>query len=115
MSKNAKAVREAIEAKRLAEQLKTKDDGEPKEAKKEFDEDEDIGHYSSDYGDEEAPPQLEEEEEEEELCGNNNNLDIGAESSGYGEEEDELEANEGDEQEEAKTSNPLFMMTSGIG
>ena len=60
MSKNAKAVREAIEAKRLQEEMKRTST----EQSQEFEEDEDIEHYSSDYGEEEAPQMPDEEEEE---------------------------------------------------
>jgi hypothetical protein len=96
MSKNAKAVRDAIEAKRLQEENKRKS----VEQSQEFEKDEEIDHYSSDYGEEEAPPMLDEEEED----------SFKEESSGYG---DEDEADK-DADEEGR-SNPLLMMTSGIG
>ncbi len=44
MSKNAKAVRDAFESKRLQEEVKRKS------TEQEFEEDEEIDHYSSDYG-----------------------------------------------------------------
>lgn len=90
MSKNAKAVREAIEQRRLEEERRLQ---EQAEEEKQLMEDEELDHYSSDYGDEEGP-QLDEQAESD------------AEENAESEFEDDTSKG---------VSNPLFLMTSGIG